>query len=720
LLRAHDGPGAFLESRVSVLAPTVDEPAVAERPGTVIGPYKFLEQMGEGGFGIVFMAEQTQPVRRKVALKVLKPGMDTRQVVGRFEAERQALALMDHPNIAKVFDGGATASGRPYFVMELVKGVPMTDFCDQNQLTPRQRLQLFLPVCQAVQHAHQKGIIHRDLKPSNILVTMHDTTPVPKVIDFGVAKALGQELTDKTLFTGFAQMIGTPLYMSPEQAGQSGLDIDTRSDVYSLGVILYELLTGSTPFSNKRFKQMAYDEIRRIICEEEPPKPSTRLSESKDALASVSARRQTEPAKLTKLVRGELDWIIMKALEKDRNRRFETASALAADVQRYLDDKAVQACPPSAMYRLRKFARRNKRVATMASFLVILLILAVATLAVSYAQVQAALQHKSAALEREKETTYLQRTALAGRELAAGNVGRAEELLDDCPEHLRGWEWNFLKRQRYEKNRSFLHPATVVRVVFSPDDRQIASVCMDGTVAIRDARTGAVLYPLEPHTVLGGFASLVRGLAYSPDGLCLAVARHDGAIRVSDPRDGQLLHTLEGHEGPCWQVAFSPDGQTLASGGADRTVRLWDVASGRELEKFPSIPRRSRAWPSAPTAGLSWGRATTARSGSGIGTRNNSPSRSAVNSWPILTVARSARMEGDWPGRAWTASSRSGIRQRADSRSTSKATRTSAAPSPSARMASGSPWLALMAPCDSCGAPSWAARAVIAAPQRRQ
>src|SRR6185369_14521136 len=342
LLQYHEQIGSFLQPADLRACVTVDEP-VGECPGTIIGPYKLLEQIGEGGFGVVFMAEQTQPVRRKVALKILKPGMDSRQVVARFEAERQALAIMDHPNIAKVFDGGATPTGRPYFVMELVKGVPITEFCDQNHLTPRRRLELFVAVCKAVQHAHQKGIIHRDLKPGNVLVTVHDTTPVVKVIDFGVAKALGQELTDKTLFTGFAQMVGTPLYMSPEQAGESGLDVDTRSDIYSLGVLLYELLTGTTPFTKERFRQAAYDEIRRIIREEEPPKPSTRLSESKDSLPSISAQRDTEPARLTKLVRGDLDWIVMKALEKDRTRRYETANGLARDVRRHLDGDPVEA-----------------------------------------------------------------------------------------------------------------------------------------------------------------------------------------------------------------------------------------------------------------------------------------------------------------------------------------------------------------------------------------
>jgi serine/threonine protein kinase/tetratricopeptide (TPR) repeat protein len=359
LLRANVGASGFMVRPAPPLLATVDHP-VTERPGTVIGPYRLLEQIGEGGMGLVFLAEQQQPVRRKVALKVIKPGMDTRQVVARFEAERQALALMDHPNIARVLDGGETASGRPYFVMELVRAVPVTEFCDRNQVPIRQRLELFVHICQAVQHAHHKGIIHRDLKPSNVLVSRHDTTPVVKVIDFGVAKALGQNLTDKTLFTGLAQMIGTPLYMSPEQAGKSDLDVDTRSDIYSLGVLLYELLTGTTPFDQGRLKEVGYDELRRIIREEEPPKPSTRISTLGQAATTVSTRRKSDPKRLSQLMRGELDWIVMKALEKDRNRHYESASALAADVQRYLADEPVLACPPSAWYRLRKFARRNR------------------------------------------------------------------------------------------------------------------------------------------------------------------------------------------------------------------------------------------------------------------------------------------------------------------------------------------------------------------------
>jgi serine/threonine protein kinase len=350
--------------------PTAEYPPITERTGTTVGPYKLMEQIGEGGFGLVFVAEQQQPVRRKVALKIIKPGMDTRDVIARFEAERQALALMEHPNIARVLDAGATENGRPYFVMELVKGIPINEYCDQQMLTAMQRLELFLSVCQAVQHAHTKGIIHRDLKPSNILVAPHDGVPVVKVIDFGIAKAIGQQLTEKTIYTRFTQMIGTPLYMSPEQAEINALDVDIRSDVYSLGVLLYELLTGTTPFERERFAKAAYDEIRRIIKEEEPPKPSRRLSTMGETLTEVSAQRKTEPAKLSTLVKGDLDWIVMKALEKDRSRRYETASNLAADVRRFLAKEPIEARPPSTAYKLKKFAQRN-RAAVLTGMLVV-------------------------------------------------------------------------------------------------------------------------------------------------------------------------------------------------------------------------------------------------------------------------------------------------------------------------------------------------------------
>jgi serine/threonine protein kinase/Flp pilus assembly protein TadD len=402
LLASHEGAGSFLgkavperlaEHRVAQERPeeTRGEPSapekvpasdddttaprpIAEGPGGLVGPYKLLQEIGEGGMGTVYLAEQSQPVRRMVALKIIKPGMDSRQVIARFEAERQALALMDHPNIARVLDAGTTENGRPYFVMELVKGVPITKFCDERRLTPRQRLELFVPVCQAVQHAHQKGIIHRDIKPSNVLACLYDGRPVPKVIDFGIAKATGQQLTERTMFTEIGQVVGTLEYMSPEQAELNQLDIDTRSDIYSLGVLLYELLTGSTPLERNRLRSAGVLEVLRLIREEEPPRPSTRLSESKDTLPAISAQRQTEPARLTKLVRGELDWIVMKALEKDRGRRYETANDFAQDVQHYLADEPVLACPPSAWYRGRKFVRRHRAgLGTAAALLLVLL-----------------------------------------------------------------------------------------------------------------------------------------------------------------------------------------------------------------------------------------------------------------------------------------------------------------------------------------------------------
>jgi len=374
LLEHHAIQSSFLKSPAVAELPTTESPAMMERPGAVVGPYKLREQIGEGGFGVVFMAEQTHPVQRKVALKIIKPGMDSQQVVARFEAERQALAMMDHLNIARVIDGGSTEAGRPYFVMELVHGVSITKYCDDNHLPLRERLELFVPVCQAIQHAHQKGIIHRDVKPSNVMVTLYEGRPTPKVIDFGVAKATEQKLTERTLFTSYGAMVGTLEYMSPEQAESSALGVDTRSDVYSLGVLLYELLAGSTPLTRKRIKEAALPEILRLIKEEEPPKPSARLSESGDALASISANRRMEPAKLARLLRGELDWIVMKCVEKDRTRRYETVNGLALDLQRYLADEPVSACPPSAGYRLHKFIRRNKASVSAAAIVLLTLV----------------------------------------------------------------------------------------------------------------------------------------------------------------------------------------------------------------------------------------------------------------------------------------------------------------------------------------------------------
>ena len=360
LLDVHEKEQDFLRSGLPEPEPTVDSIQINEGPGTTIGRYRLMEQIGEGGMGIVFVAEQQHPVRRRVAIKIIKAGMDTKDVVARFEAERQALALMDHPNIARVLDAGSTESGRPYFVMELVRGVPVTEYCDKQKLSVPERLELFVQICHAVQHAHQKGIIHRDIKPTNVLVADHDGKPVPKIIDFGVAKATNQRLTERTIYTRFQQMIGTPMYMSPEQAEFSGLDVDTRSDIYSLGVLLYELLTGETPFDKERFATAAYDEIRRIIREEDPPKPSTKISRLGETASAISSARKSDPARLGATCRGELDWIVMMSLEKERSRRYQSATDFARDVERHLRNEAVTACPPSATYRLTKYVSRHK------------------------------------------------------------------------------------------------------------------------------------------------------------------------------------------------------------------------------------------------------------------------------------------------------------------------------------------------------------------------
>ena len=395
-------------------------PASLEGVGAVVGGrYKLVEPLGEGGMGAVWMALQTEPVRRPVAVKLIKPGMDSRQVLARFEAERQALALMDHPNIAKVLDAGATERGRPFFVMELVKGVPITRYCDEHKLTPRERLELFVPVCQAVQHAHQKGIIHRDLKPGNVLVARYDDKPVPKVIDFGVAKAAGQPLTDRTLMTGFGAVIGTPEYMSPEQATFNALDVDTRTDVYALGVLLYELLTGSPPLDRAVLEAAGLLEMLRAVREQEPPRPSARLSTC-DTLPAVAAARGTEPRKLAGLVRGELDWIVLRAVEKDRGRRYQTASAFAADVERYLGGEPVHAAPPSAAYRARKFARRYRGPVSVAALLLVALVAGVIGTTAGLVQAQAARREADRQrLDAVAQAERADQSRLAAQELAS-------------------------------------------------------------------------------------------------------------------------------------------------------------------------------------------------------------------------------------------------------------------------------------------------------------
>jgi eukaryotic-like serine/threonine-protein kinase len=709
LLRHAPRLGRFLEGGDSPV-PIIDIPAA---PGTQIGPYKLREQIGEGGFGVVYVAEQEKPVARKVALKIIKPGMDTRDVIARFEAERQALALMDHPNIAKVLDAGTTGgdpksapvrtqqprdekeirstkspsqnpmadaasvrhdagsvphdesvsnirnpdleiasdfnfrdsnltAGRPYFVMELVRGVPISDFCDDHKLATRERLQLFVDVCRAVQHAHQKGIIHRDLKPSNVMVTLHDDKPVVKVIDFGVSKALSTKLTEKTLYTAYGQMVGTPLYMSPEQAQLSGLDVDTRSDVYSLGVLLYELLTGTTPFDKETLQKSGFDEMRRIIREVDPPRPSARISTLRAVmLSTVCDKRHIDPRKLSQSLRGELDWIVMKALEKDRNRRYESASAFAADVERYLHDEPVHACPESVWYRFGKFARRKKTALTISFAAALAGVLALAGLATSSILIarekhatQDALHAERDAvdgleksLDRERRDSYFHRIALAHRELSVNNLGGALQLLGECPELLRGWEWSYLQRlcrvepvvlqdntevtsvafsPRGERLVSAgadgsvkiwscetsqvvleipeAHADSVVSVTFHPGGKHVASAGMDSKVKVWDLATGKAVFT-ESITVHNKFGT-ARSVSFSTDGRCLAAGR-DGAVNVWDWTKRQLLDSFPGHGGLTISVAFSSDGR-LASGSWRGGLTLWDVK--RTGTPFPIPP----------------------------------------------------------------------------------------------------------------------------------
>jgi serine/threonine protein kinase/WD40 repeat protein len=642
LLAAHGRSGSFM-GRPAAGEATADYQPIAERPGTVLGPYKLMEQIGEGGMGLVFVAEQQHPVRRKVALKIIRPGMDTQQVIARFEAERQALALMDHQNIAKVFDAGTTESGRPYFVMELVHGIPITDYCDANRLTPRERLELFLPVCHAIQHAHQKGIIHRDIKPSNILVTMYDDKPVPKVIDFGVAKAIEQRLTERTVYTQFGTLVGTFEYMSPEQAEMNAFGVDTRSDVFALGVLLYELLTGTTPLQRHRLREAAYAEIVRLIKEEEPPPPSTRLGSSGAALTGISQQRGSAPGQLRDLVRGELDWIVMRCLEKDRTRRYETANGLARDVERYLHDEPVEACPPTTGYKLRKFARKHKGGLVAAVGFAALLLLGTvvsgwqavrATRAEAVALVHQHQANENAAQAREKEKEANQQRDEAQKQrdevralndrlqrmLYAADINLAQRAWEEADfprvvqlleKHrpkpgepdLRSFEWPCLHRLCHEGVLLTMKGACA-RVDYTPDGKCLVGIPVPpGFIApgydpvlkvfnatgynpllkVWDAQTGQELRSFS----LKGAS---RNVVLSADGKRGASRSDSGStVKVWDARNGREFLSLKSNDGPI--TIFSPDGKRLASGSdgwvkgkqLPAEMRVWDAQTGQEL-----------------------------------------------------------------------------------------------------------------------------------------
>jgi WD40 repeat protein/serine/threonine protein kinase len=613
LLAAHDELHGPLDAP-PYRAATIDQAPLVEKPGTHIGPYKLLEQIGEGGMGVVYMAEQQEPVRRMVALKIIKPGMDSGQVLARFEAERQALALMDHPNIARVFDAGATPDGRPYFVMELVKGTPITAFCDANKLPARQRLELFVPVCQAIQHAHQKGVIHRDIKPSNVLIALYDDKPVPKVIDFGIAKAAGQPLTERTLHTGFGAIVGTPEYMSPEQATFNQLDIDTRSDVYSLGVLLYELLTGTTPVDKARFKDAAILEMLRVVREEEPARPSVKLSTTA-ARASIAATRGTEPDKLAQLLRGELDWIVMKALEKDRNRRYETAAGLARDVDRYLQDELVEARPPSVGYRLRKLVKRHRGPVLAAALVLLALVGGIA--GTTWGLFEAQRQRDDADLARLDEITHRTK-ALAAEGRTAKALMRSEGLrlllqseltrpsnpslalllaIEGAERHPGLLANNTLLAALDQGREERTLPVAGTILCFSADGRRLL-IAWPWNLRIWDVPAGKELVRIEnkEHAIGPAGAQPFKAACFDPDGKRFLTTSVFGRVRLWDAATGKALALLDegvsrvyhfGKLGPrnwtaeeACPAQFSPDGRFILT--SDGQARLWDAASGKE------------------------------------------------------------------------------------------------------------------------------------------
>jgi WD40 repeat protein/serine/threonine protein kinase len=590
LLAADQRTAGVLERGQDPRPPDASPP---ERPGAAVGPYKLIEPIGEGGMGTVWMAQQTEPVRRLVAVKLIKAGMDSKQVLARFEAERQALALMDHPNIARVLDAGTTkggpggvSPGRPYFVMDLVRGMPITRYCDERRLTPRQRLELFVPVCQAVQHAHQKGIIHRDLKPSNVLVALYDGRPVPKVIDFGVAKAAGQPLTDQTLVTGFGTIVGTLEYMAPEQAEINQLDIDTRSDIYALGVILYELLTGAVPFSRKELEKAGLAEMLRVIKEREPARPSTKLSHS-GTLPSIAAQRQMEPRKLTALVRGELDWIVMKALEKDRSRRYETANGFAMDVQRYLAGEPVLAAPASGWYRLRKFVRRYRGPVLAAALVLLALVGGIAGTA--WGLVQA--EHQRALAEAKKQEAVQQRDQaetnfaearrqrrLADTHLYRSLIGEARAIRE-----ARGIGFRALAWKRLQQASRLATPEKDL-----PELRQEAGTCLGDFAGLKPTD-----WVNPDNTYFGEFDLRPQG-----DLLAVVLITQTGSqIVIRNVATGQEAARLGALPAVVSCVRFSTDGRKLFAGDWRGMIRVWELNAGGEWiggRPFASAPASIR------------------------------------------------------------------------------------------------------------------------------
>jgi serine/threonine protein kinase/WD40 repeat protein len=558
LLAAHDAPASALERPLAVAAETITvaTPTARDAGAVLAGKYKLLEPIGEGGMGQVWVADQLAPLRRRVAVKVIKPGMDSRAVLARFEAERQALALMDHPNIARVLDAGTAEDGRPFFAMELVKGVPITEFCDARRLAPRERLALFVPVCAAVQHAHQKGIIHRDLKPSNVLVALHDDEPVPKVIDFGVAKAVGQQLTEKTVYTGFGALVGTPAYMAPEQATLNQLDVDTRTDVYALGVLLYELLAGSPPFEPERLKRAALDEVLRLVREEEPPRPSARLSTSGQR-ASLAAVRRSDPESLSRLIRGELDWIVMKALEKDRNRRYDTATSFAADVRRYLDGDAVQAHPPGAIYRSRKFARKHRAALTTAGLFAALLVSG--TLVSTWQAVRATRFQRLAALQTVQAQLHALRADAARREAEKNAAGLRLELdLDTLRDDPR---------------------VGLLRLVRTLDALPADERALREFAALNVLASGQGLAPLLP-PLAHDDGQAIQGPTFAPDRSTLLTRSEDGTVCLWDTRAARRIATLREGAERVDTFSYSPDGRTVCTLDEFRIGRFWDAPRG--------------------------------------------------------------------------------------------------------------------------------------------